>query len=81
MPPLSSLPDDLSRERLLNALRRLGFLIDIRGGNGSHCKITWPPTQKSVAIKKKTDKNTLNYILKQIKEASSITWEEIKEKL
>jgi hypothetical protein len=81
MPPLSELPGDLSREKLLKALRRIGFGIDMSGGNGSHCKVIWPPTQKSITIKKNINKFTLKYLLKEIEEYSGMTWEDIEKKL
>jgi hypothetical protein len=78
MPPLSSLPGDIDRWKLLNALARLEFKIDMSGGNGSHCKITWSPSQKAITVKKNLHKCALKYLLDQIEEYSGITWEDIK---
>lgn len=81
MPPLSQLPSDLKRIKFINALKRLGFLIDKTGGAGSHFKIIWPATQKSVTVQQELRKDVLNYLLKEIEQISGITWEQIKEKL
>ena len=84
MPPLSELPGDLPRKKLLRAFRRLGFLIDVSGGDGSHVKATWPLTQKSIAIPyQMIPKEILKYLLKEIETITlkRITWEEIKKEL
>jgi len=60
---------------------RLGFIIDESGGDGSHCKATWPPTQKCIIIQQRLDKDVLYYILKEIETHSGITWDDIKNKL
>ncbi|MEY4723161.1 MAG: hypothetical protein RLZZ324_674 [Candidatus Parcubacteria bacterium] len=80
MPPLSELPGDLSREKFLNALRRVGFIVDMRGGNGSHCKVEWK-NGKEFPVKKDINKYVLKYLLKEIEEATGVTWERIKEEL
>lgn len=77
MPSLSELPDGANRSKFLRALRRLGFKIDTKGGKGSHCKAECP-NGKIVIIKASMRKDTLYYILKEIKEYSGITWDEIK---
>lgn len=81
MPPLSELPDDLSRKKLLRALVRLNFVIDERGGKGSHCKAVWPRNNKVVLIKRDLDKFTLKYLLKQIEDVSGMTWSDVAQKL
>ncbi|PIZ96916.1 MAG: hypothetical protein COX80_00110 [Candidatus Magasanikbacteria bacterium CG_4_10_14_0_2_um_filter_33_14] len=81
MPSLSELPGEIKRKKFIKALRRLGFIIDRTGGNGSHCKITWPRTQKSITIQSKIRKDVLLYILKEIEQYSGVTWEEIKKEL
>lgn len=81
MPPLSKLPGNLSRKKFAKALARLGFIIDTTGGVGSHMKITWPATQKSLTIQKDLRKDVLYYVLKEIEEYSGITWDQIKNKL
>lgn len=81
MPPLSQLPSDLSRKKFTRALVRLGFFIDKTGGDGSHCKIIWPPTQKSITVQQDLRKDVLYYLLKEIETHSGITWEQIKKEL
>ncbi len=81
MPSLSELPGEISRKDFLKALRRLGFEIDMSGGNGSHVKVLWPPTQKSVTVQKQIRKDVLKYILREIESCSSVTWEQIKKEL
>jgi predicted RNA binding protein YcfA (HicA-like mRNA interferase family) len=77
MPPRSELPGDLNRGKFLKALRRLGFVIDMSGGDGSHCKIIWPKTQKFVTIQQDLRKDVLYYVLKEIEEKCGVTWDEI----
>lgn len=81
MPPLSDLPGEINRAKFLNALVRLGFVIDMSGGKGSHCKVTWPKTQKSITILERIPKQSLKYILKQIEVCSGLTWDDIKKHL
>ena len=81
MPPLSELPGTLPRKKFLKALRRVGFLIDVSGGDGSHAMITWPPTNKSVTIPHQMiPKQALYYLLKEIETVTlgRVTWEKIK---
>jgi predicted RNA binding protein YcfA (HicA-like mRNA interferase family) len=78
MPSLSQLPNDISRERFIRALAKLGFEISKKGGNGSHYKATWPKTQKSVTIQCDLRKDVLYYLLKDIKKYSGVNWEDIK---
>ena len=81
MPPRSELPGSLSRKKLLRALIRLGFEIDEVGGDGSHCKATWPRTQRCVTIHQRIDKDVLYYLLKEIEKHSGVTWDDIKKEL
>jgi len=81
MPSLSQLPGNTRRAELIKALRRLGFIINKAGGNGSHYKVTWPRTQKSVTIQSDLRKDVLSYVLKEIEAYSGITWEDIKKEL
>ena len=81
MPSHSELPGEIKRNKFIKALKRLGFLIDESGGNGSHYKVTWPATQKSVTIPAKLPKPTLSYVLKEIERYSGVTWEQIKDEL
>ena len=81
MPSLSQLPGEIKRKKLAKALERLGFIIDEKGGDGSHIKALWPKTQKSVTIPQNISKYTLFYLLKEIETASDITWNEIQKKL
>lgn len=78
MPSLSELPGEIKRNKFTKALIRLGFCIDKRGGDGSHFKIIWPPTQKSVTLPSKLRKDVLKYIIKEIENISGKTWEDIK---
>lgn len=81
MPSLSQLPGEIKRKKLAKALIRLGFMIDEKGGNGSHYKALWPPNQKSVTLPYYLNKYTLNYVLKEIEAISHLTWDEIKNEL
>lgn len=81
MPSLSELPGEIKRKKFIKALGRLGFFIDRRGGNGSHYKATWPPTQKSIIIQSKLRKDVLYYLLKEIEQYSGKTWDDIKKEL
>lgn len=81
MPSLSELPGEIKGKKFAKALARLGFIIDKRGGDGSHYKATWPKTQKAVTIQRYLRKDVLYYLLKEIENYSGITWKEIKEKL
>ena len=60
---------------------RLGFIINKKGGVGSHYKAIWPATQKSVTIQSKLRKDVLYYLLKELEEISDIRWDDIKNKL
>lgn len=81
MPSLSELPGELKRKKFIRALQRLGFVIDVVGGKGSHYKATWPKTQKSVTIQSELRKDVLYYLLKEIETYSGITWEDIKKQM
>lgn len=81
MPSRSELPGSISREKFLKALRRLGFVINVSGGDGSHYKVVWPKTGKSITVQKDLRKDVLHYVLKEIELYSGITWEEIQNHL
>lgn len=81
MPSLSQLPGEIKIGKFTKALERLGFSIDKTGGKGSHCKITWPKTQKSITIQSDVRNDVLYYILKQIEEYSGVTWNDIQKYL
>jgi len=81
MPSLSKLPSDLRRSKFIKALKRLGFVVDKKGGNGSHFKATWPATQKCITIPSKLSKQVLLYVLKEIETHSSVSWEDIDKEL
>ena len=81
MPSRSQLPGNIKRKRFIKALIRCGFERDASGGDGSHCKATWPASQKSVTIQSDLRKDVLYYLLKEIEKYSGVTWEEIKNKL
>lgn len=65
----------------MKALIRLGFEINTRGGDGSHIKIIWPKTQKSLTIPEDLRKDVLYYIVKEIEAMCEVTWDEIKKEL
>lgn len=52
MPSLSELPGEIKRKKLTKALLRLGFIIDKRGGDGSHYKIICQ-NQKTITLPQK----------------------------
>ena len=81
MPSLSELPGEIKRQKLIKALQRLGFYIDESGGDGSHYKITWPATQKSITIPSKLSKRVFLYVLKEIEKYSGVTWDKIQKEL
>ena len=81
MPPRSQLPGEIKRKKFIKALERLDFIIDTRGGSGSHIKATWPRTQKAVTLPSRLTKNVLYYLLKEIEACSGITWKDIKKVL
>lgn len=81
MPSLSQLPGEIKRKKLTRALTRLGFLIDEKGGNGSHYKAVWPRTQKSVTLPYDINKHTLYYLLQEIEKVSGATWDDIKNEI
>ncbi len=81
MPSRSDLPGEIKRKRFIRALRRLGFIIDKTGGDGSHYKAIWPQTQKMIIIQSKLRKDVLYYLLKEIEQCSGITWENINKEL
>ena len=81
MSSCSELPGEIKRKKFIRALERLGFIIDKTGGDGSHYKAIWPATQKSVTIPLDLQKDVLYYLLKEIKNYSGITWEDIKKEL
>ena len=75
----SDLPGNIKRKKLIPALKRLGFEIDTRGGDGSHCKVTWPQTQKVLTIQQRIDKAVLSRLLKQVEKITNrkVTAEDI----
>ena len=81
MPSLSELPGSLSRKKFIKALKRLGFRIDITGGDGSHIKVECPKNGKVVTIQQDLRKDVLKYVLKEIENYSGVTWDDIKKEL
>jgi hypothetical protein len=81
MPSLSEIPDGITRAKLLKAMKRLDFRVNMTGGKGSHCKIECPDNSKSITIKDNICKKTIYYLLKEIESCSNITWEQIKKEL
>ena len=81
MPSLSELPGQLKRNKFTKTLERLGFMIDRKGGDGSHYKALWPANQKVITIPFDLRKDVLYYLLKEIERQSGVTWEDIKKEL
>lgn len=81
MPSRSQLPGEIKRKKFIKALVRLGFEFNRSGGDGSHYKVTWPKTQKSVTMQYQLRKDVLYYLLKEIEEISGVTWNDIQKKL
>ena len=83
MPSRSELPGEISKDKFLRALKRIGFESDPTGGKGSHIKVVWPPTQKSVTVIGDLRKDVLYYLLKEIEVVTlaKVTWEQIKDAL
>jgi len=74
------LPSDFRQRKVLKAFKRLGFVIDKKGGKGSHCKIIWPETNKSITIPKRIDKCVMRYILKEVADRTGISQEQFMKK-
>lgn len=74
------LPGEIKPKKFFRALARLGFVIDTTGGKGSHTKAVWK-NQKSITIPNHLPRQVLRYILKEIEEISSVTWEMIEKEL
>lgn len=81
MPSRSKLPSEINRSKFCNALKRVGFEISTKGGKGSHIKVTWPRSQKSVTIQSDLRKDVLYYVLKEIEKCSGVTWDDIRKEL
>lgn len=83
MPSLSELPSKIKRKKLARALECLGFEINTRGGKGSHIKVIYKETQKSITIPEDISKQVFCYLLKEIENYSNgkVTWEDIKKEL
>ena len=75
-----NLPGEVKRKKLTKALIRLGFVLNESGGDGSHYKIVWK-NEKSITIPYNISKNVLRYLLKEIKDISGVTWEDIQKEL
>lgn len=81
MPSRSELPGDISSQKFLKALGRLGFVINRAGGKGDHVKVVWPSSQKSITVDSDLRKDVLYYLLKEIETMSGVTWEQIRSQL
>lgn len=66
LPP--DLPSDISQKRLAKAFERVGFIINIKGGKGSHCKLIDPKTKKFITLQSNIFKQVLKDKLKQAEE-------------
>lgn len=74
------LPGDLDVKKLVRALVRLGFIINEKGGKGSHVKAIWR-NEKMVIVQRNLYKQALRHLIREIEEVSGVTWEEIKKQL
>lgn len=72
MPSLSSIPSDINYRKFSRALKRRGFFINKSGGNGSHVKVVWPSSGKSVTIPCKIYKNNAKHYLEALEEISGV---------
>lgn len=81
MPSLSELPSNINCKKFIKALECLGFCVSKKGGKGSHVKLTYIMTQKSLTIPKCLNKNVLYYILKEVENITGITWDDISKKM
>lgn len=81
MPSHSELPGEIKRSKFLKICKRLGFVIDKKGGDGSHFKIIWPKNNKMVTVPENLPKQTLNYVCKEMMEISGLAWKDIKKEL
>jgi predicted RNA binding protein YcfA (HicA-like mRNA interferase family) len=81
MPSSNDIPGEIKRSKFIKALKRVGFVVNTVGGNGSHYKATWPRNNKSVTIPQNLPKQTLRYVLKELEEYSGIAWEQISKEL
>lgn len=66
LPP--KLPSDVKQRKILNALKKAGFIINYYGGKGSHAKATDPKTDRFITIQKCLKKGELKEILKESEE-------------
>lgn len=80
MSPHEKIPSDLGAERIIRALVRLGFVLDRKGGKGSHVKLTWR-NEKFVTVQYHLHKTALKELLKEVENISGLTWAEIKEEI
>ncbi|MCD4705098.1 type II toxin-antitoxin system HicA family toxin [bacterium] len=78
---LKDIPGEIKRKKFTKALVRLGFILNKSGGDGSHYKLIWPKTQKSIIVQSKVTKNVLRYLLKEIEKYSGLTWEDVRKEL
>lgn len=81
MPSLSELPGEIKRTKFIKALKRLGFIIDTSGGDGSHYKAIWPKNEKVIVIPAHLPKQTLRYVLKELEIICGLCWEDIRREL
>lgn len=81
MPSLSELPSNVTRQKFIGALTRLGFVINTKGGKGSHIKATFPKSGKMIIIPDNFRKDILYHCVNEIEEQSRIKWEDIKREL
>lgn len=63
LPP--NLPSDIKQSRLIRALEKSGFVIDFRGGKGSHVKAVDQKSGKFITVQNRLYKIALVEILKE----------------
>ncbi|KKT21065.1 MAG: hypothetical protein UW06_C0045G0004 [Parcubacteria group bacterium GW2011_GWE1_43_8] len=76
----NEIPDGITRDRFLRALKRLGWNISKIGGKGSHYMATWPRTKKSITIQYDFRKDVLRRIIKAMTTISGQTWDDVRHK-
>ena len=66
--PLSNFPSDSSQKKITKAFRKIGFIIDIGGGKGSHIKVIEPKTKKWIIVQNKIYKEAIRGYIKFVEE-------------
>ncbi len=77
---MNRIPSDIHPKKLLRALTWLGFVLNTKGGRGSHVKVIWR-NEKSITVQYNLHRHAFLGLLKEIEEISGLTWEEIEREL